>query len=155
VRGLYSEALKRTRAFRGSETLREEALCTHLLRFAALENSTENVNCLIDLIAVRDQFTINDQQEDSDPEFPREVGSKKSNKYKDEPTLLSALQNLRSEYISETATQPLNISAKVSKTFKKRMHDVETASGIDDAIDAPLLDWLMPLEKEVRSSALC
>ena len=50
------EVRERTRNFLGVEMLRDRVLCDYLERFAELEDSAENVNFLVDLIAIRDRF---------------------------------------------------------------------------------------------------
>ena len=69
------------------------------------------------------------------------------------PTLLDALQKLHADYISETAAQPLNFSAKVSEAFQEKLlaFEIEKCSSDTpgDYDDASLLAFLVPLEKEV------
>ena len=66
--------------------------------------------------------------------------------------MLGALQKLRAEYVfADSATQLLNVSAKVSKVFQEKLLAFEkglsSTPGDDD--DASLLVFLVPLEKEV------
>jgi hypothetical protein len=141
------EVRERTRNFLGVEMLRDRVLCDYLERFAELEDSAENINFLVDLIAIRDRFG-DDFEISSEAESPRS-----RNSYESVPTLLDALQKLHADYISETAAQPLNFSAKVSKAFQEKLlaFEIEKCSSDTpgDYDDASLLAFLVPLEKEV------